>query len=145
MLFHNDCLVSVLTNVGVVSSNSCVRSRCCVPVSHLNRCTQIAPQINSSSHLPHFFLGVVYTKQGRFPEAVTAYESSLFLDNAFFPSIHNLGSLQLLMGNNDLALHYFKAALDRLKANETLLAEVDAMEKDVRVRIFNVTPVVIVM
>lgn len=74
-----------------------------------------ASLINSSSPLPHYFLAVVATKQGHFDTALSRYEAALFFDHSFFPALHNVGALHLLLGNTDQALYYFKVALDRLR------------------------------
>ena len=60
-------------------------------------------------------MGVVLTKQGRFTEALTEYEAALEREPRFFPALHNIGSLNLLLGNTEVALAQFKAALERLK------------------------------
>jgi tetratricopeptide (TPR) repeat protein len=93
----------------------------------------VSVQINASSHLPHFFLGVVHTKQGRFDAAITAYEHALVLDPRFFPSLHNLGSVHFILGNNDQALFYFKAALDLLKDDPNF--QWDGEEKEIKATI----------
>jgi tetratricopeptide (TPR) repeat protein len=81
--------------------------------------------------LPHFFLGVVHAKQGRFDAAVASYETALALDPRFFPSLHNLGSIHFILGNSEQALHYFKAALARLKEDPN--HQWDAEEKEMKV------------
>ncbi len=65
-------------------------------------------------------------------EALSAYETTLFYEPSFFPAIHNIGSLNLIMGNTEQALYYFKAALERLKSKPGLTWH--AEEKSMKVR-----------
>ncbi len=55
-------------------------------------------QIHPKSHLAHYFLGIVNTKQGRFEEAIANYEVAVFYNAQFFPAVLNLGSVNLLAG-----------------------------------------------
>ncbi len=94
--------------------------RVCVPVHvHVVTCSSNVPkltlrvacvhlQMQPMSHLPHFFLGVVFTKQGRFSDALHEYETALFYHPSFFPAIHNMGSLHIILGNMDQALYFFE-------------------------------------
>ena len=56
-------------------------------------------QIFPNSHLSHFFLGIVNTKQGRFDDAISNYEVAVFYNPQFFPAVMNLGSVNLIAGH----------------------------------------------
>lgn len=63
------------------------------------------------AHLPQFALGVVFTKQGRFEEAIEAYERALFIRPDFFPALSHLGALHFLRGQRDLAWYFIRSAV----------------------------------
>ena len=70
-----------------------------------------AASVRAETPLPHYCLGVVHTKQGRFDDALKSYETALFFDPSFFPAIHNIGSLYIILDKMDQARYYFQVCV----------------------------------
>ena len=80
-----------------------------------------APQIPEREYFTHYWLGVTYTKSAKFMEAKQEFESSLFFDPAYVPSLLNLGSLHVVQGHMEHSLHYFRAVAKKASTNTTIV------------------------
>ncbi len=65
------------------------------------------------SHLAHYHMGMLSTRVGSFHEAIDHYKNGLFYSPAHCQTLHNLGSLLLMMLRFEEAQYYFDTAFSK--------------------------------
>lgn len=76
-------------------------------------------KLNPNFPIAHDALGKVYIKQGKYVEAVAAFEKDIALDRTSF-SLGNLGHAYAVAGRRDQALEVLKELQDRYERREAL-------------------------
>jgi Tfp pilus assembly protein PilF len=59
----------------------------------------------------HYYLAVVFQKQGRYQEAIHEYLKAANIDHECFPALYNLGMIYAENGQHDQAIVYLREAL----------------------------------
>ncbi len=78
----------------------------------------------------HYHLGVVRGSQGRYEEAIEAFERALQLEPTHRPTLFRLAYLYDLRGEEDLAVDYYKQCVQQPPVHEGALINLGVLHED---------------